>query len=815
MKRLISDAWFPIAVIGLFLLALPGLILVVLVLLGLDKEPLATIDDKPVTLNAWLEQAFNISYRLAVNPWLALVLLMLPLVILLLYFLKLKRKPIQVPSTFLWKKSIEDVHVNTLFQWLRRNVLLVLQVLAVLFLIYSVLGLRIHGQVSQGRHYILMIDNSASMSATDVAPNRLESARQEALKEIDAAGDNDFGMVIVFNSKATTLQAYTNNRGKLRDAVRGIEPTQRTTRIDEALALADSLANPVRATEAAATEPENLAPEQRRSLPGDTGIDTTVHLYSDGRYAGLSEAALASLNARLAGFADVEGRAGNAKLGNLNLRYHMAGKPGAEHVDNVGIVSLSAVKYIEDPLKQRRPGELDAQQLLATVRVANYRPTEAKVKLALDVYVDGQLFLPRQQTLTIPPREVTPADEAAGKSEVDRPGERGMDVKLPPLDLGKHIVLHAAIENHKDDFPLDDKAWLAIGVRRKAKVLIVGPPSVVLDSFFDQDETSRIATFERMGPADLATEQYRKHARQGDVDLVIFDRCAPASEADLPLANTIFINQVPPPWHRSQTTFKPPVVIPSKGNHPLLRYLTTLSDVRVAEAFEFDVRKDLDPKADGQPRPEGEQEPEKKDDDKRSLPTITRILESSGQKALLFSMLRGPYVDVVQTFALTNDRGGLDTDWPLQASFPLFFRNVLYNLGKVDDAIRAAGVQPGEPMVLRPEAGVDELEVTTPLGNVLKLARGQRPDFVFAETDRVGVYRYGAGKEGVRRSFTVNLLDSNESNIEPREEIRIGSERIVAGEERRQPREIWKWVLLLALVLLLVEWVVYNRRISV
>jgi hypothetical protein len=815
MKRAfawLAHVWFPIAMIGLFLLALPGIILVILVLLGLDTQPLMTVDDKPVTLNGWLEQTLSISYQLAVNPWLALVLLCLPLLILLLYFLKLKRKPLQVPSTFLWKKSIEDVHVNTLFQWLRRNVLLVLQVLAMLFLIYSVLGVRIHGQVSEGRHYILLIDNSASMSATDVAPSRLEWARQEALKEIDAARDDDYGMVLVFNSKATTLQAYTNNRGKLRDAVRSIEPTQRTTRIDEALALADSLANPVRATEAAAVEPENLPPEQRRSLPGaDVGVDTTVHLYSDGRYAKLSEAALASLNARLAGFADVQGKAGAAKLGNLNLRYHMAGKADAENVNNVGIISLSAVKYIEDPLKPRT----EAQQLLVTVRVANYRPTEAKVKLALDVYVDGQLFLPKQQTLTIPPREVTPADDAAGKPEDDRPGERGMDVKLPALDLGKHIVLHAALENHKDDFALDDKAWLAVGVRRKAKVLIVGPANPALDAFFDQEDTARIASFERLKPADLATEEYRKHARGGDVDLVIFDRCAPENEAALPLANTFFIDQVPPPWHRSRAKFRPPVVIPSKANHPLLRYLTTLSEVRIAEAFEFNIRQDFDPEAGKQPRPEGEAEPDKSDDGKRPLPTMTRILESSEQRPLLFSLLRGPYVDVVQTFALANDRGGLDTDWPLQLSFPLFFRNVLYTLGKVDDAVRASGVQPGEPMVLRPEAGVQELEVTTPVGSIVKLARGLRPDFLFADTDRVGLYRYGAGKEGVRRSFAVNLLDTNESNIEPREEIRIGSVRMATGEQRQQPREIWKWILLLALALLTVEWIVYNRRVSV
>jgi hypothetical protein len=800
MKRLfgwLSEIWFPAALIGLFLLALPGLVLVILALCNADQP-----------INRWLEENLNISYQLALNPWVALILLMLPLVLLLLYFLKLRRKPIQVPSTFLWKKSIEDVHVNTLFQWLRRNVLLVLQVLAILFLIYSVLGLRIHGQTSQGRHYILLIDNSASMSATDVVPSRLEWAKQEALKEIDAAGDGDFGMVIVFNSKATTLQAYTNNRGKLRDAVKSIEPTFRATRIDEALALAEAQANPVRSTEDAASQPEDVPADQMRTFVQTRGIDTVVHLISDGRYAKLSEAALASLNSRLAGNTNA--------LGNISLRYHMAGKPGPAQVDNVGIVALSAVRYIEDPLKLRKPGDLDAQQLLVTARVANFRPAACEVKLRVDVYVEGQLFLPKQQALSLPARRVVPADDATGKPEEDRPGERGVDIKLPPLDPGKSIVLHAYLDKHKDDFAPDDQAWLAIGVLRKAKVLIVGPPNTVLDAFFDQEATSRLADVEHMPAGELATDNYRKHARSGDVDLVIFDRCAPKDEADLPLANTYFIGDVPPPWRRGKTAYRPPVVIPSKGNHPLLKYLTTLSEVRVGEAFDFDVRKNLDPEAAKEFKGEGDKEAAPGDDaDKKALPTVTRVLESNSQKPLLFILPRGPYTDLVQAFALVSDKGDLVSDWPLQPSFPLFFRNVLYTLGKVDDAVRAQGVQPGEPMVLRPEAGVTALDLTKPGGAVTKLQRGQRPDFVFGDTDRVGVYKFQAAGGGATRSFAVSLLDANESNIEPREEIRIGSDRVVAGQERPQPREIWKWILLLAAALLTVEWVVYNRRISV
>ena len=54
-----------------------------------------------------------------------------PLLIFLLYFLKLRRVPLEVPSTYLWSRTVEDLHVNSLWQRLRNNLLLWLQLLAV------------------------------------------------------------------------------------------------------------------------------------------------------------------------------------------------------------------------------------------------------------------------------------------------------------------------------------------------------------------------------------------------------------------------------------------------------------------------------------------------------------------------------------------------------------------------------------------------------------------------------------------------------------------------------------------------------------
>src|SRR5262249_48751034 len=163
----------------------------------------------------------------------------------------------------------------------------------------------------------------------------LQWAKQEALKAIDAAGDGDFGMIIVFNSKATTVQAYTNNRAKLREAVRTIEQTNRPTRLEEALTLIDGLANPVRSTEDAAVRPEDEKPGEARTYVPSRGISTTVHMFSDGRFARLAESTLANLNSRQAG--------NTSLLGNISLFYHRAGKNEPGNANNLAIVSLNAV----------------------------------------------------------------------------------------------------------------------------------------------------------------------------------------------------------------------------------------------------------------------------------------------------------------------------------------------------------------------------------------------------------------------------------------------------------------------------------------
>jgi hypothetical protein len=725
--------WFPI-LLGLLILAgLPAAVLLVLSLLGHETAA-----------NGWLQGRWALSYHFAGPLWLGLLLLLLPPLLVLLYFLKLKRRPLEVPSTFLWRKSVEDLRVNSLFQWLRDNVLLLVQLLAVLVLLYGVLGLEVHGRTADGQHYILLIDNSASMAVTDVAPSRLEAARQAALREIDAHPDGASGMVIAFNSRASLLQPYTADKDLLRRAILSIPQTQRLTRLDEALVLAESLANPRRSGDDQAVRPAGEEPGQARTYVAPEGVAAECHLFSDGR------------------FPDVPSFA----AGNLAVQYHRAGRAGAEAADNVGIVTLGASR-----------DEQDLARVQVFTRLLNFRSEPAAVRLEVEWRQPGAAsFALREQGLQL---------GACGEA----PGEAVATFDLGEVDDTANVLVHARLRDHRDQFALDDDAWLVVGTLRRARVLVVTPGNAVLRDFFDLPATAKVARVEYLSPADLVDEaKYRTPARQGSFDLVVFDRCAPDSEEAMPPANTFFIDAVPPPWKRSEMPPLRDAVIRNPASaHPIMRHLTALDQIAFGDAFRFNLA------------------------DPRVPPRTPRLLETGGETAVLFLLQRRPPMeDLVLTFPLVNARGEWATTWPLKLSFPVFLRNVVYELGHVRDAAAGEELRPGDVATIRPDTAA-AVEVIDPDGRRETLARGPRAEFLYNSTEKVGPYR--AEWPGGRHGFAVNLLDAAESDVRPRDEVRLGTQGLVSAPPRRQAHELWKWGALAALALLGLEWAVYNRRV--
>src|SRR4030088_1589347 len=99
------------------------------------------------------------------NPWMAAAAagIAVPL-LLVLYFLKLRRREMPVASTLLWRKAIHDLQVNAPFQKLRRNLLFLLQLLLLLLLALALSRPITSYSPGAGKVSVLLIDRSGSMN---------------------------------------------------------------------------------------------------------------------------------------------------------------------------------------------------------------------------------------------------------------------------------------------------------------------------------------------------------------------------------------------------------------------------------------------------------------------------------------------------------------------------------------------------------------------------------------------------------------------------------------------------------------------------
>src|ERR1041385_9408348 len=95
----------------------------------------------------------------------------------LLYMLKLRRKQVQVSSTFLWMQLLRDQQANAPWQKLKRNLLLILQLLILAALVIAFARPAVQVPAVATGSVIVLLDASASMHATDVSPSDRKSTR--------------------------------------------------------------------------------------------------------------------------------------------------------------------------------------------------------------------------------------------------------------------------------------------------------------------------------------------------------------------------------------------------------------------------------------------------------------------------------------------------------------------------------------------------------------------------------------------------------------------------------------------------------------
>lgn len=174
---------------------------------------------------------------------LGLSLAVLAAPIILLYMLKLRRKQTQVSSTLLWERLLRDKQANAPWQKLKRNLLLLLQLLILAALVLAFARPIFQTPAVASGAVIVLLDASASMNASDLTPSRFESARQTIQTLIDGlAGDSRMTLILV-SATPHALTSAEGDHAALKKALAEAAPTYSSADWQSAFALAAGAAH--------------------------------------------------------------------------------------------------------------------------------------------------------------------------------------------------------------------------------------------------------------------------------------------------------------------------------------------------------------------------------------------------------------------------------------------------------------------------------------------------------------------------------------------------------------------------------------------
>jgi hypothetical protein len=433
------------------------------------------------------------------------------------------------------------------------------------------------------------------------------------------------------------------------------------------------------------------------------------------------------------------------------------------------------------------------------VSVANLDSVE--VVRRLQILADGSPVSARDLTL----RPLSRADVVIDELPADT---RVVEARLTEPEG----ALASGAVGPADQLAIDDVAWALAPSTRLRYVLLVGDGNVYLQNAF-----ALLPNVELYG---ATPQEWPTTDGKDRFDLIVFDRWLPD---ELPAKPILAI--APPTTSALGTvggTVRNPAVGLPPPDEPLLRNVD-LTRLHVASTRRIEPP-----------------------------PWARVVLPGPTGAPLLFAGRRDGLASAVLSFELQQ------SDLPLQVAWPVLVSNLAGELLGLDPADREP-LAPGTPVEVVVPPGTSELRVTRPDGEVVVVpVAPTAASATFVATDALGVYRTetvaavpsgaaspsappGSGASASPSSgasaspspgasgspgstpppatdepmlFAVDFFDLEESNIAPGD----GSRLVAAGREADGTQsaglardEFWPLIALLVLVLLVAEWLIYER----
>jgi Ca-activated chloride channel family protein len=311
-----------------------------------------------------------------------------------------------------------------------------------------------------------------------------------------------------------------------------------------------------------------------------------------------------------------------------------------------------------------------------------------------------------------------------------------------------------------DDLAADNQASVVSLLPQPVKVLLVSRGNRFLEKALKSVASVQLSTATDLTESAPA------------FDVVVLDDVATAR---WPSRNVLAVHVATTNLFESWTKIQTPPIVDWKNTHPLLRFVN-FDDVRIGESLGV------------------------------KTPAWAVPLVESPKTPLILAGESGRQRIIWIGF------DSLQSTWPLRISFPIFIANAVDWLNPASASASQLMVHAGDPFRLRLEQLVSGAEITRPDGVVRPLNLDTNAsEIVFGETDKAGTYRLKFGTNDL--VFCVNAINPAESDTLPRTELPIGRYgKVTATTARRANFELWHWLAIAGLIVLLGEWWYYHRR---
>lgn len=275
---------------------------------------------------------------------------------MIFYILKIRLRRVPVSTILFWQQIFEEKQPRSIWQHLRHLLSLLVQLAMLMLLAFALAEPFFHWEIAQARRLVLVVDNSASMRAADVAPSRFDEARRLARRSIDGLRARDEMAIVVAGTQPRVVCGLSGHQRTLRQALDSIAASDGPTCVPEAVELA------------------------RRLLAG--GENGRVVLVSDGCFAGA---------AALSEAKDIEMLAVGARTANVGITRFQVRR---SLLDPIGYEILAEVQNAsEDPAKCRL--ELDLGEDVVDVVPLDLKPGEVWVHVFEKTSAEGGVLTAR------------------------------------------------------------------------------------------------------------------------------------------------------------------------------------------------------------------------------------------------------------------------------------------------------------------------------------------------------------------------------------------------------------------------------------